>query len=68
MHAPGFLTFCSSDQSLLLFKFKIFILNTSLFTFYITLCISIAIHDNMHGYCRSTDLLSQAYIYMVERS
>ena len=30
MHAPCFLTFCSSDQSLLLFKFKIFILNTSI--------------------------------------
>ena len=26
--APCFLTFCSSDQSLLLFKFKIFVLNT----------------------------------------
>ena len=34
LHAPCFFTFCSSDQSLLFFKFKIFVLNTSLFTFY----------------------------------
>ena len=33
---PRFLTFGSSDQFLLYFKFKIFILHTSLFTFYIT--------------------------------
>ena len=36
--ASCFLTFYRSDQSLLLFKFKIFVLNTSLFTFYTTLC------------------------------
>ena len=36
--APCFLTFYHSNQSLLLFKFKIFVLNTSLFTFYATLC------------------------------
>ena len=41
-------------------KFKIFVLNTSLFTFYITLCISI-VYNNIHGYGRSTDLLSQTY-------
>ena len=34
-------TCCSSDQSLHLLKFKIFVLNFSLFTFYITLYISI---------------------------
>ena len=34
--APRFLTFGSSDQFLLYFKFKIFVLHTSLFTFYIT--------------------------------
>ena len=36
--APCFLTFYRSDQSLLPFKFKIFVLNTSLFTFNATLC------------------------------
>ena len=36
--APCFLTFYRSNQSLLPFKFKIFVLNTSLFTFYATLC------------------------------
>ena len=30
---PSFLTSCSSDQSLLPFKFKIFVLNISLFSF-----------------------------------
>ena len=34
--APCFLTFGSSDQFLLYFKFKIFVLHTSLLTFYIT--------------------------------
>ena len=34
--APRFLTFGSSDQFLLYFKFKIFVLHTNLFTFYIT--------------------------------
>ena len=42
--APCFLTFYRSDRSLLLFKFKIFVLNTSLFTFYIALGMI------MHGY------------------
>ena len=36
--APCFLTFYRIDQSLLLFEFKIFVLNISLFTFHITLC------------------------------
>ena len=31
------------DQSLLLFKYKISVLNTTLLTFYITFCISVAI-------------------------
>ena len=31
--APCFLTFYRSDQSLLPFKFKLFVLNTCLFTF-----------------------------------
>ena len=35
--ASCFFTFCSSDQCLLLFTFKSFTLNTSLFIFYITL-------------------------------
>ena len=43
---PCFLTFYRSDQSLLLFKFKIFVLNTSLFSFYITLVVGTI----MHGY------------------
>ena len=46
--ASCFLTFCSSDQFLLLYKFKIFVLNNSLFASYITLCINI--YDYMHGY------------------
>ena len=36
--APCSLTFYRSDQSLLLFKFNFFVLNTGLFTFYTTLC------------------------------
>ena len=35
--APCFLTLYRSDQSLLPFKLKIFVLNTSLFTFYATI-------------------------------
>ena len=43
----------SSDQSLLLFKFKIFVLNTGLFTFYTHFVyISIAC-ISIHGYGRS---------------
>ena len=37
LHVHCFLTFCSSDQSLLLFKFKMVILNTNLFIFICTL-------------------------------
>ena len=33
MYAPCFLTFCSSDQSLLLFKFKIFVLNIYIYIY-----------------------------------
>ena len=42
--APCFLTFYCSDQSLLPFYIQNFALNTSLFTFYATLCMI------MHGY------------------
>ena len=48
---------CSSDQSLLLFKFKIFVSNTSLFTLYKYSSTTVS----MHGYGRSTDLLSHTY-------
>ena len=41
--ANCFLTFCSGNKSLLLFKFKSFVLNNSMFTFYIMFCISIVI-------------------------
>ena len=57
---------------LLLFKLKNFVLNTSLFTFYTTLCISIRSYMIL---CMAmvqvaTGLLSQAYLYacMVERN
>ena len=36
--APCFLTFIVVINPYSLFKFKIFVLNTSLFTFYATLC------------------------------
>ena len=61
--APCFLTFVAVTP-LLLFNFKIFVLNTSLFTFYITLCMSIDIQLYAWlQYSRSTDLLYQAYLY-----
>ena len=61
--APYFLTFCSSDQSLLLFKFNFFVLNTSLFTFYSkTLNKYIQLYA-WFQYGRSTELLSQVYIH-----
>ena len=48
---PCFLTFYRSNQSLLPFKFKIFVLNTSLFTFYAILFMLYFVVDMiMHGY------------------
>ena len=45
--APCFLTFYHSDQSLYsFFKFKIFVLNTSLFTF----MLHFVVDTIMHGY------------------
>ena len=44
--AACFLTFYRSDQSLLPFKFKIFALNTSLFTFLLHFVVDMI----MHGY------------------
>ena len=43
--APCFLTFYRSELSLLPFKFKIFVLNTSLFTF-----LHFVVSMNMHDY------------------
>ena len=62
-YLQALLTFCSSDKSLFLFKLKLFILNTSFFTFYVIL--SVNTYDHMHGYNygRSTDLLSQAHTH-----
>ena len=42
---PCFLTFYCIDQSLLPFKFKIFVLKTSLFTFYATLVIGMIMYS-----------------------
>ena len=58
-------TCCNSDQSLLLFKFNIFVLNTIIFYFFIliTFCISIAIRSYAWlQYDRKHRLLSQVYI------
>ena len=44
--APCFLTFYHTDQSLLYFKFKIFILNTSLLFF----MLHFVVGTIMHGY------------------
>ena len=43
--APCFLTFYRSDQSLLPFKFKIFVLNTSL----IMLCLQVIMPQMFYG-------------------
>ena len=64
LYAPRFLTFCSSDQSLLLFKIQNFCFKYQFVYFlYCTLCKYIQLYNNMHGYGRRTDLLSQAYLY-----